>query len=120
MNITTRTQDFEMSSAIDEFARDQIRLALQPFNGSVLAVDVYMKDANGPKGGVDKQALIRVRLHNRQIIALETAHEDLYAAIRKGAKRTRRVVRRQLRKARRIRKQRMREHLNDTAIQTVT
>ena len=120
MNITTRAQDFEMSSAIDEFARDQLRMALQPFSTDVLAVDVFMKDMNGPKGGVDKLALIRVRLTNRQVIALETEHENLYAAIKKGSKRTKRAVRRQLRKSGRIQKQRMRDYLNDADIQTAT
>jgi hypothetical protein len=75
-----------------------------------------MKDTNGPKGGVDKQALIRVRLRNRQVIALETAHDNLYAAVKKGTRRTKRAVRRQLRKSHRIQKQRMRDHLHDIDI----
>lgn len=120
MNITTRAQDFEMSQAIDQFARDQVRAALQRFSEDITAVDVFMKDCNGPKGGVDKQVLIRVRLRNRQAIALETAHENLYAAVKNGCKRTRRTVRRQLRKAQRIQKQRMREHLDDTRASVAT
>lgn len=117
MNITTRAQDFQMSAAIDQFARDQARAALQRFSEDIIAVDVFMKDVNGPKGGVDKQALIRVRLRNRQVIALETEHDNLYAAIKKGLKRTKRTVRRHLRKSQRIQKQRMRDHLNDIGIQ---
>ena len=111
MNITTSAQDFAMSVAIDELARTQLRSALQLFSDDALAVDIFMKDSNGPKGGVDKQALIRIRLHNRQVIALETRHENLYAAIKRGSTRSRRVVRRQLRKSRRIQKQRMRDYL---------
>ena len=116
MNITTRAQSFEMSQAIDEFAREQMRIALQRLSDDVVAVDVFMKDINGPKGGIDKQALIRVRLRNRQVIALETAHENLYAAIKKGIKRTKRAVRRHLRKSQRIQKQRMRDNLEDAGI----
>jgi ribosome-associated translation inhibitor RaiA len=120
MNIVTRAQDFEMSTAIDQFARDQVRSALLRFNEDILAVDVFLKDMNGPKGGVDKQALIRVRLRNRQVITLETTHENLYAAIKKGSKRTRRAIGRHLRKSQRIRKQAMREQLTDTGIQTAS
>lgn len=120
MNIMTRAQDFEMSQAIDQFARDEVRSALQRFTDDITAVDVFMKDCNGPKGGVDKQVLIRVRLRNRQAIALETAHNNLYAAVKKGCKRTRRTVRRQLRKSQRILKKRMRDHLDDAGIPMAT
>ena len=116
MDITTRAQDFEMTNAIDQFARDQVRAALLRFGEEIMAVDIFMKDANGPKGGIDKQALIRIRLRNRQVIALQTAHENLYAAIRKGSKRTRQAVRRHLRKTRRVKKQRMRDRLVDAGI----
>ncbi|MGB5333929.1 MAG: HPF/RaiA family ribosome-associated protein [Woeseiaceae bacterium] len=118
MNITTRAQDFEMSQAIDQFARNQVRAALQRLSDDILAVDVFMRDSNGPKGGIDKQALIRVRLRNRQVIALETEHQNLYAAIKKGSKRTKRAVRRHLRKSRRVQKQRMRDNLKDPGIPT--
>ena len=109
MNITTTTQGFELSSAIDAFVRNRLHVALKRLCASVVAIDVFAKDINGPKGGVDKQVLIRVQLPNRQLVTIETAHENLYAAIEKGAKRTKRAVRRQLRKARHIEKQRLRD-----------
>lgn len=120
MNIITQSQDLEASKAIDVFAREQIGSALHRFSEDILAVDVFMKDANGPKGGIDKQTLIRIRLRHRHVITLETAHENLYAAIKKGATRAKRAVRRHLRKFHRIRKRRMRDHLNEISIQTVT
>ena len=117
MNIVTQAQDFELSEAIDQFARQQIEAALERFREDVLAVDVFMKDCNGPKGGVDKQALIRVRLRNGPVVALETDNENLYAAIKTGARRLKRTVRRQLRKARRIEKQRIRDHFAVTGVE---
>ena len=120
MNITTRAQDFELTPAIDQFTRGQLRAALARFDESVIAVDVYLKDSNGPRGGIDKQVLIRVRMRQRQQIALVTIHEDMYAAIAKGVKRTKRAVRRQVRKARHFEKRRVRESLADAALATVT
>lgn len=113
MNITTRAQSFDLTPAIDRFTRDHLREALTRIDMDIVAVDVYMKDANGPKGGVDKQVLIRVRMRNRQQIALVTTHEDMYAAIAKGVKRTKRAVRRHIRKSRHFEKQRIRELLSD-------
>lgn len=102
MNITTRTQGFEMSDAINQFVRRRLNTALRRFDDEITAVDVYMKDENGPKGGVDKRVIIRVRLRNRQVFAVDTEREDLYAAMELGVKRTKRVIRRQLRKSRRV------------------
>ena len=101
MNITTTARDFEMSRAIDSFAREQLDTTLRPFSESIVSIDVFMKDANGPKGGYDKEVLIRVHLRNRQQIALQSTHENLYAAIKSGIKRTKRAVRRNLRRSRR-------------------
>ena len=107
MNITTTTQGFELSRAIDAFVRNRLHVALKRLSVHVVAIDVFAKDTNGPKGGIDKQVLIRVQLPNRQVLVVETAHENLYAAIEKGAKRTKRAVRRSLRRARQIDKQRL-------------
>lgn len=112
MQIATRTKDFPMSKSIDRCARGECYGALHRFSRDIVAVDVFMKDCNGPRGGVDKLALIRIRLRNRQILAIETVHENLYAAICKGARRARRTVRRHLRKARRIARQRVLERLH--------
>jgi hypothetical protein len=64
MNITAKAHDFELSEAIAGFARDQLSAALNRFSDGIIFVDVYMKDTNGPRGGADKQVLIRVRLRN--------------------------------------------------------
>ncbi|MDJ0698650.1 MAG: HPF/RaiA family ribosome-associated protein [Woeseiaceae bacterium] len=102
MNINCRATGFEITGAIDMFLREQLSSALQRFSDNVVEVDVFMKDANGPKGGVDKHVLIRVRLRNRHRIVLEVVHENLYAAIKIGARKTRRAVRRRLRRSGRI------------------
>ena len=119
MNINTRANDFAMTDAIDTFVRDELRSALRRFDGEIVSIDVSMKDANGPKGGVDKQVLICIRLRNRQRLALDTAHENLYAAIKTGVKRAKRAVRRALLKARRVDRHSLRELLDDKPLPAV-
>ena len=114
MDITTRTQGFELTDAINQFVTEQVESMLHRIDEDIVAVDVFVKDANGPKGGVDKQALIRVSLRNRQVIALETTHENVYAAIKNGLKRTKRAVRRHLKKSQEIQKQRICDQLDPT------
>lgn len=120
MNIATQSQGFETTRAIDQFARDALHSALRQFSENVVAVDIHMKDTNGPKGGVDKHVVMRVRLRSRQVVMLEARHENLYAALKAGSKRIRRAVRRHLRKARHIQKVRMSGRLPVSAMPTVT
>jgi putative sigma-54 modulation protein len=119
MNIITRANDFTLTGAIDEYLKGELRSAFQTLDAEIVSIDVSMKDANGPKGGVDKQVLICVRLRNHKQVALETAHENLYAAIRTGVKRTRRTVQRTLRKSRRFHRQTLRELLGDEPLTAV-
>ena len=90
MNIITRANDFPLTGAIDEYVKGELRSAFQRLEAEIVSIDVSMRDANGPKGGVDKQVLICVRLRNRHQVALDTTHENLYAAIKTGVKRARR------------------------------
>ncbi len=119
MNITVTAQGFELTSPIDEFVRRELDNALRRVNGDVVSIDVFLKDANGPKGGIDKQVVIRVRLRNRQLIAINTLHEDLYAAAKKGVQRTKRAVRRNHRRSRRIEKRGLRQLHDDTSLPLV-
>ena len=104
MNINNRTQGFELTKAIDVFVRAEIRGTLGRFAEEVISADVFMKDTNGPKGGVDKQVVMRIQLRGRQQIAVQTTREDLYSAVRISSKKAKRAVRRNVRKARRFEK----------------
>ena len=117
MNISCRAQGFELSSAINTIVREEIQSALERFAEEIVSVDVFMKDTNGPKGGIDKQVLMRVRIRGRQQITLQTTREDLYAAVRISSKRAKRAVRRSLRKARRFDKLSLRRLVADPLAQ---
>ena len=119
MNITTRANDFALTEAIDTFVRKELRSALRLVDREVVSVDVSLKDINGPKGGADKQVLICVHLRNRQQVAVDTVHQNLYAAIKTGVRRTRRTVRRALQKSRRVDRRSLRELLDDRPLPTV-
>lgn len=119
MNITTRAQGFELSAPIDAFVRSELELALSRFSEGVVSVDVFLKDINGPKGGIDKQATIRAQLRNRKVVAMETTHADLYAAVKTSIKRSKRAVRRSLKKSSRIGKTRLRDLRYDNSLAAI-
>ncbi len=111
MIISTSSHNIQLSRELDEFVGTTLRGSLQRLADDVVSVDVFLQDLNGPKGGIDKQATIRIHLRGRREVAVETVHDNLAAAVRVGAKRAKRAVRRSLRKRRRIEKLRIQKQL---------
>lgn len=96
MNIQVLTQGFALTPALSAWTSSRLSRVLKPFADEVLQVEAFLKDVNGPKGGADKQSLIRIRLRNCVPIVAETTHSDLYVAIDQSARTLRRSVQRQL------------------------
>jgi ribosomal subunit interface protein len=108
MRIYIQTQGFELTSAIERHVREQLHRSLASSEQHVIAVDVFLADINGPKGGVDKKALVCIQLASRLTVRFEALHEDLYAAISLAARRTKHTVKRTLRRHRRMEKAELR------------
>lgn len=119
MDITARAQGFDLTEAIDGFLREQLRAAIMRFEEGVQSIDVFMKDINGPKGGVDKQVLIRVQLRSGQVVAAETTHENLYGAIKTCVRRSKRAIRRSIKRTRQVEKRRLRDVIRDDGLTSV-
>lgn len=99
MDIKIGTQGLRLEAATDAFVREQVYSALQRFEEQVTSVDVFLKDINGPKGGIDKQVLIRIRLRNRHVIATEITRANIRAAVVVVTRKAKRAVRRSLKKS---------------------
>jgi hypothetical protein len=112
MIISTSSHNILLSTELDAFVHTAMHQALDRLGEDILSIDVFLKDVNGPKGGVDKQVIVRLHLRNRHQLAIETLDENLYAAVRRSAKRAKTAVRRSLRKSRRIEKFRMHKRLD--------
>lgn len=114
MNISIKAQGFDVTAAIDAFVREEVRLTLARYADDIVSVDIFLKDTNGPKGGVDKQVLMHIHLRGLRPLALLTTREDLYGAIKLASKKAKRVVRRNLRKSRRFEKLSLRRLVTDS------
>ena len=109
MRIYIQTHGFELTAEIDAHVRKQLTRNLARSEQNIIAVDVYLGDVNGPKGGADKKALVCVQLTSRLAVKLEAVHTDLYAAIALASRKAKRAVKRTLRKHNRIEKAELRE-----------
>ena len=113
MIISTSSHNILLSGDLDEYVAQTMHNSLDRLSEDILSIDVFMKDVNGPKGGIDKQVVIRIHLRNRRQLVVETLGDNLRSALRRGAKRAKRAVRRSLDKSRRVERQRMTAQLGN-------
>jgi ribosome-associated translation inhibitor RaiA len=109
MRIYLQTQGFELTPAIDAYVRKQLGRHLAGSEDNIIAVDVFLSDINGPKGGIDKKALVCVQLVSRLAVSFEAVHADLYRAVADASRKARHSVKRTLRRHRRLQKRELRE-----------
>ena len=118
MKIEIRTQGVDLTWSIEQFAHTQVESSLRAFSEMVSSVELSLKDINGPKGGVDKLVRVKTRLRTGKVLAVESTRASLYSAIAVSLQRTKRSVRRNLKRYKRIEKVRLR-HL-DRQVDVIT
>ena len=102
MRIQLESQGFDVTPPIRGHVDDQVAFHLSNFSAHVSAVNVYLSDINGPRGGPDKRVVVDVSLGRFGAVTVEQTREDLYAAVRQAARQAGRAVRRTLGRARRM------------------
>jgi putative sigma-54 modulation protein len=106
MTIIIRSQDFTLTDAIRTHLMRRFTQALHEFDGRLSRVDVSLRDLNGPdKGGDDKSVQVHARLPGQPPVVIATASHDLYLAISIAARRTRRAIKRALRRQQHVERQ---------------
>lgn len=87
-----------VGAPIDADERAQLRrrlgMRLGKFSRAIERVSVRIKDANGPRGGVDKVCRIKVVLSGLPSVVVEEQNASLKAAMDRALQRTERTVRR--------------------------
>lgn len=106
MTTIIRSQDFPLTDAIRTHLMRRFTLALREFDDRLSRVEVSLRDLNGPdKGGKDKSVQVHARLPGQPPVVVETASHDLYLAISVAARRSRRAIKRALRRQQHIERQ---------------
>ena len=92
MQITIQSQDFTMTSAMQEHITRRLRFALSRSADRIRRVTVRLADVNGPRGGMDKRCRIQVEMPTMASIVTEDVDANMYAAISRSAARAGRAV----------------------------
>ncbi len=98
MRVNIQSRGFELTPALRTHAERRLAFALSRFEQRLQAVSVRLADENGPRGGVDKRCVLRVRMMGLPEAVITECAEDLYAAIDRAADRAGRTVARRLRR----------------------
>jgi putative sigma-54 modulation protein len=96
MRLVIRCKNVKVTEAIREKVRLRVGTALRRFDQRIRDVAASLVDVNGPKGGVDKQCCLVVRLHHKGKIMVKETGSSEFAAITLAAARIKRAVTRAL------------------------
>lgn len=96
MQTDIRAEGFELTAALQAHAQRRLEFALLRFRTHLASVCMRLTDDNGPRGGVDKRCMVRVRLPGLPPVVINELSEDLYVAIDRATERAARTVARRL------------------------
>jgi putative sigma-54 modulation protein len=103
MRLYIRGKKFRVSDDLREHMQLRLGFALGRFGQRIREVTASLADANGPRGGIDKQCRIVVRLVASRKVTIEETGADFMAAIARAAERAGRAVGRELERQRETR-----------------
>jgi hypothetical protein len=89
-----------LTKGLREYAEASLRRAFGRFARRVSRVRVYLWDANGPRGGVDKGVRLIVDLEPAGEVLVREADADAFVAVAAAVPRARRAVRKALQRRR--------------------
>jgi ribosomal subunit interface protein len=106
MRTIIHSQNISLTDAIRAHLERRLSVALRRFDQRISFVEVYIKDLNGADKGVnDKSVLIKTRVPGLPAVIVENTSDDLYASISVAARRSKRALKRALRRQQRIERQ---------------
>ena len=103
MQISIRASGLKLREADRALIRHELESALDGPGGDIARVNVFVADANGDKGGIDKTCRVVVHRHRQASLVIEDSDADLAALVRRVADRAGHAAGRQ-RERRRSRK----------------
>lgn len=94
MELMIRHHDVSVDEALRDHIDRRINAALDRFEARISRVTVRLRDLNGPRGGLDKECRIAIKLIPSGELFIEQRDDNLRAAVATAADRAAEVVRR--------------------------
>lgn len=97
MDININAQGLAMGPAEKLRIRLQLEHSLRRFASRIRAVDLYLKDINGPRNGKDKNVIMRIRLTSGRVFAVRALRSQILSATRLATKLAKRRIKKAIR-----------------------
>lgn len=98
MRVEIRSRGVEVTEGLRAHVEERFRLALGRFARYVGEVRAYLRDVNGPRGGVDKVCRVVVEVPRYGRVVVAGADADVFDTIARTASRARFAVRRRVKR----------------------
>jgi len=96
MQTDIQARGFPLSDALKNHVHSRLGFTSLFASRRVRRVHVRLSDLNGPRGGIDKRCLVKVRLEGLPFVVVEDVQSDMYSAIDRAIGRAARTVKRRL------------------------
>lgn len=80
MKIDIRSNNVQIGSAFKSRVKDKIRRLFLRSGSKIENVVISLSDVNGPKGGLDKQCKIQLKIDGAGSILTSSRHQSVYQA----------------------------------------
>lgn len=98
MRLQIRSRGIEITEEVRERVGERLEQVLGRFVRHVALVRVYLRDLNGPRGGVDKKCRIVVEMPRDGRVVVSGTDADVHVAIAETASRAAVAVKRHLKR----------------------
>lgn len=92
--IINPADDVQLSDAFADHIRQSLGKVDRRFGDWLTRTEVFVKDVNGPKGGVDKHSRFEARPRGLDPVVIDHQDEDPYTCIARGAEKLEKALER--------------------------
>lgn len=96
MNISTVDRGCCLTPDGSALANRRLLFALSRFDSKIDQVVLTLRDLNGPKGGIDKECSVRLKLYRGEDIVVTDRDESVEACVSRAADRAARTLSRRI------------------------
>ena len=100
MRLEIRRRSVKVTEELRTYLKERLRLALARFSSHIDLVRVYLRDVNGPRGGLGNKCRIVVELRPRGRVVVTGVDADMRAAITGSTNRAGVAVKRHVKRRR--------------------
>jgi len=107
MQVLISSKGLQMTDTLSKHIQNRIEFTLSRFGSLVRNVVVSVSDDNGPKGGVDKSCVIRIKTDNSSELIVKDTKSDVYAAVGKAIARSKHALSKHVKRTRVFKRKRL-------------